>query len=115
MPFSVIENVPIFPGCKGNNNELKKCFQEKMAKHLVDNFEYPEVAMEMGIHGKVFVLFVIDSNGKVSNIRTRGPDKILEKEAARIISLLPQMVPGKQRGRSVNVPYSIPINFTLMN
>lgn len=115
VPFSVIENVPIFPGCKGNNNELKKCFQEKMAKHLVDNFEYPEVAMEMGIHGKVFVLFVIDSNGKVSNIRTRGPDKILEKEAARIISLLPQMVPGKQRGRSVNVPYSIPINFTLMN
>ena len=47
----------------------------------------------------------------MTGIRTRGPDKILEKEAARIIGLLPKMEPGKQRGKSVRVPYSIPINF----
>jgi protein TonB len=112
VPFSVVEKIPIWPGCKGKTNaELKKCFQENMIKHVKNNFEYPQVAIELGIRGKVFVLFTIDSNGNVANIKTRGPDKILEREAARIISLLPQMTPGKQRGRSVNVPYSLPIIF----
>jgi periplasmic protein TonB len=112
VPFAVVEKIPIWPGCKGRNNaELKKCFQENMIKHVKKNFEYPQTAIELRIRGKVFVLFTIDSNGKVANIKTRGPDKILEREAARIISLLPQMTPGKQRGRSVNVPYSLPIIF----
>jgi periplasmic protein TonB len=112
VPFAVVEKIPIWPGCKGKNNaELKKCFQENMIKHVKKNFEYPQTAIELRIRGKVFVLFTIDSNGKVANIKTRGPDKILEREAARIISLLPQMTPGKQRGRSVNVPYSLPIIF----
>jgi len=114
VPFSVVENVPVFPGCKGRTNAvLKKCFQDKMQAHLLKNFRYPETAMEMGIYGKVFVLFEINKDGNVSGIRTRGPDKLLEKEAARIIGLLPKMIPGKQRGKSVRVPYSIPINFQL--
>ena len=92
---------------------LRSVFREKMNKHLAKNYKYPEAAMELGINGKVFVMFVINSEGYVSNIRTRGPDKILEKEANRIIALLPKMTPGKQRGRAVNVPYSIPINFKL--
>jgi len=112
VPFAVIENVPVYPGCKGKNNaELKKCFQENITKHIVKNFKYPDQAIEMGLHGKVYVLFVVDSKGSIAKIRTRGPDKLLEKEAARIISLLPKMKPGKQRGKAVNVPYSIPINF----
>jgi protein TonB len=116
VPFAVIEKVPIFPGCKGSTNSaLKKCFQEKMNEHLMKNFEYPNVAMELGIHGRVIVIFVIDANGVVSNIRARGPDKMLEKEASRIISLLPKMIPGKQRGRPVNVPYSVPINFKILH
>ena len=115
VPFAVVENVPVWPGCKGKNLELRKCFQEKMIEHVTKNFEYPAIAIEMGGNGRVFVLFNIDSEGKVSSIRTRGPDKILEKEAERIISLIPKMIPGKQRGRSVSVPYSLPINFTLAN
>ena len=116
VPFAVIEKVPVFPGCKGTTNmQLKQCFQEKMNAHLAKHFQYPETAMELGIHGRVYVMFVIDSKGHVANIRTRGPDKMLEKEAARIIGLLPKMIPGKQRGRSVNVPYSIPINFKILN
>lgn len=114
VPFSVVENVPIFPGCKGSSNDvLKKCFQDKMQAHLLKNFRYPETAMEMGIYGKVFVLFEINKDGIVTGIRTRGPDKLLEKEAARIIGILPKMIPGKQRGKPVRVPYSIPINFQL--
>ena len=116
VPFAVVENVPIFPGCKGkNNNELKACFQDKIQKHLQKHFQYPETALEMGIHGKVFVMFDIDREGVVSKIRTRGPDKLLEKEAARIVSLLPKMTPGKQRGKPVRVPYALPINFQLID
>ena len=115
VPFAVVENVPVFPGCKGNNNELKACFQAKIQEHLIKHFRYPETAMEMGIHGKVFVMFDINQEGKVSGIRTRGPDKLLEKEAARIVSLLPKMTPGKQRGKPVRVPYALPINFQLID
>jgi protein TonB len=111
IPFAVIEKVPIFPGCTGNNKELKACFQAKIQEHVLKNFTYPELAQEMGIGGKVYVLFAIDKNGIVTDIKSRGPDKILEKEAERIIRLLPNMIPGKQRGQSVKVPYSIPIYF----
>lgn len=114
VPFAVIERVPTFPGCSGNNDQLKACFQEKMQEHLKKHFKYPEVATELGIYGKVFVLFQIDKNGYVTKIKTRGPDQILEKEAERIISLLPKMEPGKQRNKPVAVPYSIPINFKLV-
>jgi protein TonB len=112
VPFAVIENVPVFPGCKGKNNaELKNCFQNMMAKHIQENFKYPATALELGIGGRVYVMFVVDSKGMISKIRSRGPDKLLEKEAERIISLLPKMEPGKQRGMAVNVPYSVPIFF----
>lgn len=114
VPFAVIEKVPIFPGCTGNNDQLKACFQEKMQEHLIKHFKYPETAAELGIYGKVFVLFQIDKDGYVTKIKTRGPDQILEKEAERIISLLPKMEPGKQRNKPVAVPYSIPINFKLV-
>lgn len=113
VAFAVIEKVPIFPGCTGNNAELKACFERKMQEHLLKNFRYPDAALELNIQGKVYVFFKIDNNGKVSSIRTRGPDKLLETEAARIINLLPKMEPGKQRNRAVSVPYSIPINFKL--
>lgn len=115
VPFAVVEKVPVFPGCTGKNNaELKACFEKKVIEHINKNFKFPELALEMNIHGKVFVLFSIDQKGYVSGIRTRGPDKILEKEAERIISLLPRMEPAKQRGKAVRVPYSIPIHFKLI-
>ncbi|MBR9845670.1 MAG: energy transducer TonB [Algicola sp.] len=112
VPFAVIENVPVFPGCEGGNKQEQiDCFQAKMLEHVNNNFKYPERALELEMHGKVFVLFVIDKTGKVTKIRSRGPDKLLEEEAERIISLLPKMIPGKQRGRAVSMPYSIPIHF----
>ena len=67
----------------------------------------------MGIQGRVYVNFIIAKDGSITNVRMRGPDKNLEKEAARIISRLPKMTPGKQRGRPVRVPFSIPITFGL--
>ena len=82
-------------------------------KHIRKNFRYPEIAQEMGIQGRVYVNFIIAKDGKITNIRMRGPDKNLENEAQRIISRLPSMIPGKQRGRPVRVPFSIPITFRL--
>ena len=114
VPFAVIEDVPLFPGCeKVAKSERRKCFQEQINKHIRKNFRYPEIAQEMGIQGRVYVNFIISKDGSITNIRLRGPDKNLEKEAKRIISKLPKMTPGKQRGRPVRVPFSIPISFRL--
>lgn len=114
VPFAVVESVPIYPGCKGSKNELMQCFQTKLQAHINKNFQYPELAKELGMQGKVFVVFVVDTNGNVTRIRTRGPDKSLENEALRIFNLLPKMTPGRQRGRPVNVPYSIPVIFKIV-
>ena len=115
VPFAIIENVPIYPGCESlkTNDERKQCFQDQIQKHIASEFRYPESALELGIKGRVFVTFQIDAKGKVVGIRSRGPDKMLQAEAERIIAALPQMTPGKQRGQAVKVPYSIPINFMI--
>jgi protein TonB len=114
VPFAVIEDVPIFPGCESvAKSQRRACFQEQMNKHIRRNFRYPEIAQEMGIQGRVYVNFIIAKDGSITNIRMRGPDKNLENAAQRIISRLPQMTPGKQRGRAVRVPFSIPITFRL--
>ena len=114
MEEEVEADVPLFPSCERvKKSERRKCFQEKLDKHVIKNFRYLEIAQEMGIKGRVFVTFIIDKDGTITGIRTRGPDKNLEKEAARIIGKLPTMTPGKQRGRAVRVPFSYPINFRL--
>jgi periplasmic protein TonB len=114
VPFAVIEEVPIFPGCeKGTKAQIKACFQRKMQEHIFKHFKYPESALDMGIQGRVSVMFIIDTKGYVTELRSRGPDKILEKEAERILALLPQMKPCMQRGKPVKVAYSVPIMFKM--
>jgi len=112
VPFAVIEDVPVFPGCE-KESDKRACFNSMIQKHIGKNFRCPEIAQEMGVQGRVSVMFVIQKDGSIGNIRMRGPDKNLEAEAARIIGKLPKMTPGKQRGRAVRVPFSIPINFKL--
>lgn len=116
VSFAVIEDVPVFPGCEGKSKAAtKRCFQKKIQEHVMKHFEYPETALEMGIQGRVSVIFVIDAKGVTRNVRSRGPDRVLEKEAERIIRLLPDMIPGKQRGRPVKVSYAVPIFFKYNN
>ncbi|MEM9361127.1 MAG: energy transducer TonB [Bacteroidota bacterium] len=112
VPWVTIEDVPVFPGCE-NATDKRACFQEKMQKHIRKNFKYPELAQEMGLQGRVNVVFTIQRDGSIGNVRMRGPHEILEGEAGRIISKLPQMTPGKQRGTPVKVPFAIPITFKL--
>ncbi len=110
--FDKIEDVPIYPGCENIKNK-RSCAQTKIQEHIIRNFRYPKEAQKKKIQGRVFVQFYIGVGGYIDNIRTRGPHEILEKEAKRIISLLPRFVPGKIDGEAVRVPMSVPISFRL--
>ena len=110
----ILSQVPVFPGCeKLSETKKRECFQDKMNRHIGKNFRYPEIAQEKGIQGRIFVMFMVGKDGNVSGIKTRGPDPILEKEAVRIISLLPKIKPGEVGGIKVRVPFSTSINFKL--
>ena len=116
VPFAVIEDVPVFPGCeKVEKSKRLECFMEQMAKHIKRNQNYPERAMEDNIQGRVAVLFFIDKDGSITNVQVRGPKggELLEKEAKRVIEKLPKFKPGMQRGKPVKVKYSQPITFKL--
>lgn len=116
VPFAVIEQVPLFPGCeKEPKSKQFDCFQEQMQKHIKKNFSYPERAMEDGTQGKVNVEYLIGTDGKVTVLRVKGPKgtELLEKEAKRIIEKLPQLKPGKQRNKAVKVRHVVPITFKL--
>ena len=82
-------------------------------KHIRRNFQYPENAINMNLQGKVYLQFTVQKDGSVGELKMRSPHKILGDEAARIISKLPKMQPGKQRDKAVKVPFSIPITFQL--
>ncbi len=107
-----IEEVPVFPGCE-NEKDKRACFNDMMQKHIRKNFRYPELAQEMNIEGRVNTTFMIKNDGTIGTIQKRGPHDVLEKEAVRILSKLPKMTPGKQRGSAVKVSFAIPITFKL--
>ncbi len=114
VPFAVVDEVPIFPGCE-NATDKRACFQEGIQQHIKKHFNYPLEAQEQGVQGRVNVVFQITKGGLVANIRKRGPHELLENEVERIIKRLPKMEPGRQDGTSVSVPFSIPVNFVLAN
>ncbi len=101
--FFIVEDMPEFPG-----GELA------LRKYIANAIKYPVIAQENGIQGKVYVTFVVGKDGKVSNAAiARGVDPSLDKEALRVVNQLPKWKPGKQRGKAVNVSYTVPINFVL--
>lgn len=112
VTWVTIEEVPVFPGCE-DAEDKRACFASMIQKHIRTVFRYPEVEKEMGIEGRVNILFDIQKDGAIGGIRMRGPNKNLENEAARIISKLPKMTPGKQRHQNVKVTFAIPITFKL--
>ncbi len=114
VPFIIIEKVPIFPGCVGTNKELRACFSSEMSKFVLKKFNI-DLASDLGLRSgsiqKIYVVFRIDKYGNITDIKARAPHKKLQKEAIRVIKLLPKMTPGKQRGKSVGVKYGLPIVF----
>ena len=117
VPFAVIENVPEYPGCeRGTNADKRKCMSDKIAKFVQRKFN-TDLAGDLGLSGRqrISVIFKIDKNGNVTGVRSRAPHPRLEKEAARVINMLPKMKPGRQRGKAVTVPYSLPITFQVQD
>ncbi len=102
--FVIVEDMPGFDG--GDSNKFREYIQK--------NLKYPDVAAENGIQGRVFVSFVVEPNGEVSNVRVvRGVDPALDREAVRVVESSPKWTPGKQRGKPVRVSFTFPIIFVL--
>jgi beta-lactamase regulating signal transducer with metallopeptidase domain len=113
VPFAVIETPPAFPGCEALEKlQRRKCFSQNVSEHVNRNFN-TKIASEHNLTGKqrINVIFKIDKEGNVTGVRSRAPHPALEEEAKRVINLLPKMIPGEQKGKKVNVPYSLPIIF----
>ncbi len=114
VQFFAIEQKPMFDQCKNvPKEEQEKCFKKALDAFVSKTLVYPEAAMQMGSQGRVVVQFRIKKDGNVEVINTQGKDKILEKEARRVIEKLPKLIPGKQRDRPVAVIFSYPIVFRL--
>lgn len=103
VPFVVVEEMPMFPGGDA-----------ALLKYIGENTQYPEVAKENNIQGRVIVRFCVTAKGGVSQVSVlKGVDPELDKEAMRVVSTLPAFIPGKQGGKPVPVWYMVPITFTL--
>jgi protein TonB len=101
--FFIVEDMPEFPGGEA-----------ALHKYLATSVEYPVIAQENGIQGRVYVKFVINTDGSVTDVQiARGVDPSLDKEALRVVKNMPKWKPGKQRGKAVRVSYTVPINFVL--
>ena len=101
--FTVVEEQPSYPG----GEEARIAF-------LQQNIKYPEEAKELGIQGKVFVTFVVEVDGSITDVRVlRGIGGGCDEEAIRVVKSMPHWVPGKQRGVPVRVQFNLPIKFTL--
>ena len=101
--FQVVEENPEFPG------GMKECM-----KFLSNNIKYPQISQENGVQGRVIVQFVVNADGTIVDpVVVRGVDPYLDKEALRVIKLMPKWKPGKQRGKAVRVRYTQPVLFRL--
>lgn len=104
IPFQLVEEKPSFNG--GDANEFSKWVNSKL--------QYPEIAKENGVQGRVTLQFTVNPDGSVSNVKVlRGVDSSLDKEAVRVVSMSPKWKPGKQRDRAVKVTYTFPVFFQL--
>ncbi|MEE1232056.1 MAG: energy transducer TonB [Phocaeicola sp.] len=101
--FQVVEEMPEFPG------GMAECL-----KFLAKNIKYPTIAQENGVQGRVIVQFVVNSDGTIVDpVVMRSVDPYLDKEALRVIKMMPKWKPGKQRGKAVRVKYTVPVTFKL--
>ena len=103
--FTIVEQMPNFPGGDA-----------KMYEYLGKNIKYPQIARESGIQGRVFVNFVVEPDGSVSNVKVlRGIGGGCDEEAMRVVKGMPKWSPGKQRGKAVRVSYTLPVVFKLQS
>ena len=101
--FQVVEDQPEFPGG-----------MEALMKHLSKEIKYPKEAQDKGTQGRVIVQFVVRKDGSITDAKVMKPvDPLLDAEALRVVSEMPNWTPGKQRGEAVNVRFTLPVMFRL--
>ena len=101
--FQIVEEMPAFPGG-----------EQKLMEYVGKNIKYPQIARETGVQGRVYVNFVVEPDGSVSNVSVlRGIGGGCDEEAIRVVKSMPKWKPGKQRGKAVRVSYMLPVNFKL--
>ncbi|MGC6429889.1 MAG: M56 family metallopeptidase [Jejuia sp.] len=114
VSFATIDEAPTYVSCEllSNGNEKKECTSNEVAKYVIQNFN-TKLATDLNLKGKqkINVIFKINKEGEITNVRARAPHPDLEKEAIRVVKSLPKFIPGKHKGQLVNVPYSLPIVF----
>ena len=102
-PLIFVDVYPEYPGG-----------DEARIKFLSENLVYPKIASDIGLEGRVFVRFVVEKDGSLTNFEiARGVAPVLDNEAMRVVKMMPNWTPGKQRSKTVRVQYQIPITFTL--
>ncbi|QNM84372.1 hypothetical protein H9W90_09140 [Polaribacter pectinis] len=107
VPFMKIEKAPTFPGCETGD---KKCFSEMVQKHFIENFD-SKLPNKLGLKAgkkRVFIGFMVDKEGRVVDVKARAPHPKIKAEVLRVMTTLPKMIPGTQKGQNVGVKFSIP-------
>ena len=105
-PFLIAETMPSFQG--GDLNKFRNWVQS--------NVKFPQIALENGIQGRVVLSFVIEKDGRLTNIQVlQTPDRSLSEEAVRVLNKSPKWSPGKQRNQVVRVKYTLPVDFRVQN
>jgi len=117
VPFAMIDESPIFPGCENfrTKSERKRCFSKKMQEHIVSNFNL-ELVNSLNLTAgrkRAMAMFTISEEGTIDTILVRSPHERISEEIKRVIRLLPQMTPGKQRNKNIAVRYTFPIVFNV--
>ena len=114
VPFAAIDQVPSFPDCGtlGSNEEKRKCMSKKITELVRENFN-TKLANDLGLIGRqrINVIFKIDTEGNITEVKSRAPHPGLQEEAERVVKSIPQMQPGKHNGEAVTVQYGLPIIF----
>lgn len=116
IPISLVSDFPVFPGCDKfeDKKRQEKCFQQKIAKHIVRKFD-SDIAADNGLSGnlKIMVMFTINSKGDIVDVNARAPHPELKKEAIKAVKSLPKMKPAMQGFNKVNVTYALPVVFKI--
>ncbi len=103
--YQIVEEMPEFPGG-----------MQKLMEFISNNIQYPQLAREKGVQGRVFVSFIVEPDGSISNANTtQGIGGGCDEEAVRVVKSMPKWKPGKQKGQTIRVAYQLPINFRLTN
>lgn len=101
--FTYVEQMPVFPGGEAALN-----------KFITSHLKYPAVSLEEGVQGKVLLRFVVNENGSVGDVQIlKSLDTYCDREAKRVVSMLPRFTPGRQQGRPVKVWFQLPITFAI--